>query len=75
MNEQKAPISECPHCESKFGYYEKIQISGRSRWYHKFDGKEADNTDVYQDTKFKYSKYTYCADCDKRLFKSEEIGG
>ncbi|WP_430534436.1 hypothetical protein [Listeria rocourtiae] len=74
MNEQKAPISECPHCGSEAGYYEKVQISGRSRWYHNFDGKEADNTYFYDDTKAKYSKYTYCTACEKRLFKVEEIG-
>lgn len=75
MNEQKAPISECPHCGSDEGYYTKSQVSGVVSYRHNFDGSEQDNTDAYTLLKHKKSKYTYCIACEKRLFKVEEMGG
>ena len=75
MNEQKAPISECPHCFSQRGYYTKSQVSGVAYYRHNYDGSEQENDDMYDGLRHNPRKYTYCIDCEKRLFKIEEIGG
>lgn len=75
MNEQKAPISECPHCGSDGGYYIKNRFSGVGEWHHNFDGQEKDNSHFHDTLFTTQSKYAYCINCYKRLFKVEEIGG
>lgn len=75
MNEQKAPISECPHCGSDEGYYIKERFSGTREYHFNYNGQERDNSHFYDTAKGTSSKYTYCIDCHKRLFKVEEVGG
>lgn len=71
MEENKAPINECPHCKSKDGYYTKEQVHGTVRYKFNFDGTESENDSMYDLLSYKGGKYAYCLRCDKRLFKME----
>lgn len=73
MNEIKAPLDECPHCGSNEGYYTKVQISGSSIWRHNFDGSEHENGDFHESLSYEYSKFAYCIDCDKRIFRMADL--
>lgn len=65
-------MDKCPHCGSDT-YYTKHYVSGTSHYYKRFDGEETDNTDMYGNLKHTLqSKYAWCADCEKRLFKVDE---
>jgi RNase P subunit RPR2 len=67
------PITQCPHCGSEEGYYTKTQVSGTARYYCHYDGSEAHNEEMYDSLVYKESKYAYCSECHKRLFKTLEI--
>lgn len=69
MREFKAPIDKCPYCGSADGYYTKEQASGSIYYNHHFDGREADNSEMFSLLTYKGGKYAYCIKCDKRLFK------
>ena len=57
----------CPHCGSDSGYYTKDYISGPCWFYHNYDGKEADNSSMYEFTNRRQGKVAYCPDCNKRI--------
>lgn len=64
-------IKCCPYCGSK-EYYIKQSYSGKCNYYIRFDGKEAENGDMWEDSSFRNtSKYAWCSGCHKRLFKLE----
>lgn len=73
MNEVKAPMDQCPHCGSSEGYYTKVQISGSSIWKHNFDGSERDNGEFHDHLNYKDSKFAYCMNCKKRIFKMADL--
>lgn len=60
-------LSECPFC----GYdefYETEYVYGTTRWRSRFDGKEADNSDLYDGLRIKDSSgRIYCDNCNKFL--------
>lgn len=65
-------IKECPYCGSE-EYYIKQRVSGTSYYGLRFDGSEADNTQMYEALNFENtSKYAWCRECNKRLFKLED---
>jgi hypothetical protein len=71
MND-KTGMTECPYCKCQ-EYYTKSKITGIVNCYERFDGKEADNGEMYQGTSTKLaSKYAYCTNCGKKLFKVTE---
>ena len=62
----------CPYCGSE-EYYIKQSFKGVCEYNMRFDGKEADNTTMYENSDWKNrSKYAWCAKCHKKLFKLEE---
>ena len=65
-------MKECPHCKSKT-YYIKSSFSGSGDYYSNFDGSSADNASYHDGIFYKYGKDTYCADCNKRLIKVEDL--
>lgn len=69
----KAPIDKCPHCGSDYGFYSKDYVCGSTRYYQHFDGTEEDNSEFYSPLEHRQGKYAYCSDCDKRLFKMNEL--
>lgn len=65
-------IKECPYCGSK-EYYIKQSFKGSCNYYIRFDGKEIENGEMHDNTQYKNtSKYAWCAECHKRLFKLED---
>ena len=64
---------KCPHCHSDEGYYTKSTYKGKGIFRFNFDGSEAENGDMYDGLVETQSKYVYCLNCDKRLFKTEDI--
>lgn len=65
-------IKECPYCGSE-EYYIKQSYKGTCCYHLRFDGKEADNGDMWENSSFKdSSSYAWCSGCGKRLFKLED---
>lgn len=66
----KYPIAECTNCGND-EFYVKQRVSGLIRYNSKLDGNEdAYNGDYIDYLNYKtISKYAYCNNCDKRLFK------
>ncbi len=65
-------MKECPYCKSEV-FYAKEYVKGEVCYFSRFDGQEGDNTQLYDGLTHKLkSKYAWCADCHKRLFKIEE---
>lgn len=65
-------IKSCPYCGGET-YYIKQHYSGDGVYYLNFDGSEADNSEFHASAEYRNtSKYAWCADCHKRLFKLEE---
>ena len=66
-----ANITCCPYCGSE-EYYIKQSFKGTCNYYMRFDGKEADNGEMWENSSIKNtSKYARCSNCNKRLFKIE----
>lgn len=73
MNSPKE-MKECPYCGSE-EYYIKQSFKGTCEYIFRFDGKkdEVDNGHIHDNIQYKItSKYAYCRECDKRLFKINE---
>lgn len=68
-----APIDQCPHCGSDYGYYTKDYIRGSIRYICGFDGTERDNTDMYDFATHSAGKQAYCVECGKYLFDMSEV--
>ena len=66
----KFPIEKCPHCGND-EIYIIARISGTLSYNYKLDGSnDAYNGEMYEATKLtRISKYAYCNNCNKRLFK------
>jgi len=63
----------CPKCGSNI-FVEKQKASGPIWHQFRLDGEVANNEDMYDCLNItQASKYAYCAECDKRLFKLSEI--
>ena len=56
----------CPFCGSEI-FYEKEQAYGNIEFNSRFDGKEAENYDLYEGLSFRSSGRCYCRDCNKYL--------
>lgn len=65
-------IKKCPYCGSE-EYYIKQSYRGTCNYYMRFDGGEADNALMYDNSQFKNtSKYVWCSECNRKLFKLDE---
>lgn len=67
------PIKECPHCGND-EFYVKQRVSGLIDYNYRLDGSlGAYNGEFLDNLNYKtISKYAYCNNCDKRLFKLTE---
>ena len=63
----KTKLSECPHCHSNEGFFEKLAVSGSTRYFYSYDGSEADNGGMYDSLTIKQSQYAYCICCNRRI--------
>ncbi|MEG0668693.1 MAG: hypothetical protein RR460_08690 [Clostridium sp.] len=65
-------IKNCPYCGSE-EYHIKQSYKGTCEYNLRFDGKEVENGHMYGNSEFKNtSKYAWCNECNKRLFKIED---
>lgn len=66
-------IKECPYCGSE-EYYIKQSYTGKCNYFLRFDGKEAENGEMWENSQFKnISKYAWCRECGKKGVKMYEI--
>jgi aromatic ring hydroxylase len=71
MKEINNNIQECPYCGSE-EYYTKERYKGECETNHRFDGRITENGAMYDCAEHSYkSKYAWCRNCDRRLFKIE----
>ena len=65
-------FTECPYCGGE-EYYAKYSVFGKIILRSRYDGKEADNREMYDHIHHKLkSKFAYCSSCDKRVALLEE---
>lgn len=66
---EEYPVKKCKNCGG-VDFYVRQRISGYGTYYDTLDGSEADNSDLHNNLSYKtISKYAYCADCKKRMFR------
>lgn len=64
----------CKHCGNTEEFYTKERYKGTCHAYFRTDGKEAENGDLYANASHSLtSKFIYCAECDSRVCKVEEL--
>lgn len=68
------PIEECPDCGND-EFYVKQRVSGVIRYNYRLDGiMDTYNSEYIDHLKHTtISKYAYCNNCNKRLFKITEV--
>lgn len=59
-------LKSCPRCGEE-EYYTKDYIHGSSKFYRCFNGEEAENGALYDNTSVESGRIAYCAGCDMRL--------
>ena len=65
-------IKECPFCGHDT-YFIKQRYSGYCEYQIRYDDKETFNGEMFDEAEFKeVSKYAWCSNCRKRLFKIED---
>ena len=66
-------IVKCPHCGGT-SYYVKQYIRGYGYFYNDTTGEAMDNSSLHDGLTYRnVGKYAYCADCDKRFAKIEDL--
>ena len=68
-------LEACPFCGCD-EFYEKQQTRGTIHYRIRFDGKETDNSDMYDSLLTMYSGRAYCNDCKRYLgnYIKDEVG-
>lgn len=61
-----AELKECPFCGND-EFVEKEYAYGSLLHRSRFDGEQADNSDLYDGLRYKYSGRVYCSQCRKVL--------
>lgn len=65
-------IKECPFCGHDT-YFIKQRYSGYCEYQIRYDNEETDNGELLYGAEFKnVSKYAWCSNCRRRLFKIED---
>lgn len=66
-------MKECPYCGSE-EYHIKQRFKGTCNYHMRFNGGDgAYNGEMWDNAQFKVtSKYAWCSNCGKRLFKLPE---
>lgn len=66
-------MKECPYCGHD-EFYVKQSYHGVCEYNFRYDGKEAENGDMWEGATMKdITKYAYCNNCNKRLFLMKEF--
>jgi uncharacterized Zn ribbon protein len=64
-------LSCCPHCQSEYGYYRTVRMSGESDCHYNFDGSETDNSQLHDHLDYKEKKTMFCRECRKPIGQVE----
>ena len=62
----RKPIDRCPHCGSTEGIYTKSTYKNVI-WGCEFDGKDQDNSNMYENVTIEGGNLAYCQDCNKLI--------
>lgn len=66
-------IDKCPHCGNDEQFYTKDYAFGSVRSVSRFDGEEADNSDMNDGIRYKMGKHIYCGKCNKKIARVEDM--
>lgn len=65
---------KCPKCGNETEFYTKERYKGTYEFYFGADGTPTNNTEMYDHADHSYrSKFVFCADCDARVCKIEDV--
>lgn len=64
-------IDRCKHCGHDVAII-KSRTHGYVHLRIGFNGKDVDNSEMYDDLVYRQPKYAYCEHCGKRAFKIEK---
>lgn len=74
MSTNKRKWIFCEHCGNTMCFYTKESYKGTCNTYFRTDDYEPDNTCMYDNAENKLrSKFIYCADCDRKVCKVEDV--
>ena len=59
-------ITECPNCGFD-EYYLVCRMSGTGASHYRYDGGEAENSQMHDCLKYTDGKIAYCSNCQKKL--------
>lgn len=69
QNMDNPNITECPYCGYD-KYYVKMHYSGDGIYRYRFDGKPAENSDMYEClNETTIGKFAYCCNCNKKIIR------
>lgn len=64
----------CPKCGNDTEFYTKERYKGTCKVYFRYDGALTNNSEMYDYAEHSYrSKFVFCAECDARVSKIEEV--
>ena len=67
-------MKECPFCGSDEGYYFKCSYRGTYEERYSFSGEiDEEMGDIHDYAQYSRGKLAYCRNCNKKLFKREEV--
>lgn len=65
---------KCPKCGNENEFYTKDRYKGTCEVYFRADGELANNSEMYDYAEHSHrSKFVFCADCDARVCKVDEL--
>lgn len=67
---KNSKISSCPHCGGTGGVFLSVKVSGDSMEFYDFQGQISEGL-MSDEITYKFSKYCFCTDCGKRLYRVE----
>lgn len=59
-------LTKCPYCGYE-EFYTHQSAKGTFDYNERFDGKEADNSEMWSGMQYNYGSRCYCGNCDKYL--------
>ena len=63
----KNEVIACPHCGNSEEFYIHECLKGKIYPRYRFDGGEADNTDLWTHVRSYPQKTAYCGICEKKI--------
>lgn len=70
MAKKLSDLEACPFCGGA-QYFERRAVRGAVTYFSRFDGKEADNSNMHEGLVYSGGKRVWCAECGKLLGDQE----